>query len=138
MLRLEFQDTNTGKAVKVPLFFMTWYDFDSDNNQNAVESMCLEQNQFDPAQSSFSANDYLGYFEVKASDTESVKNYFENAFPRRQMLSDADLAKLGQRLDGTACFVGTNLLVCLCCWCVHRKLIRSSIHILKDSRAGSA
>ena len=106
MLRLEFQDTNTGKAVKVPLFFMTWYDFDSDQDQNAVESMCIERSQFDRKQSSFTANDYLGYFEVKASDTESIKKYFKEAFPRRQMLSDADLAKLGQRLDDTACFVG--------------------------------
>ena len=106
MLRLEFQDTTTGNPVKVPLFFMTWYDFDSDQDQNAVESMCIERSQFDPKQSSFTANDYLGYFEVKASDTESIKKYFEKAFPRRQMLSDADLAKLGQRLDDTACFVG--------------------------------
>ena len=106
MLRLEFQDTNTKKAVKLPLFFITWYDFDSDQDQNAVESMCIERSQFDPKQSSFTANDYLGYFEVKASDTESIKKYFKEAFPRRQMLSDADLAKLGQRLDDTACFVG--------------------------------
>ena len=106
MVRVEFRDTNTDKAVKLPLFFLTWYDFDSDNNQNAVESMCLERNQFDPAQSSFSANDYLGYFEVKASDTESIKKYFKEAFPRRQMLSDADLAKLGQRLDDMGCFIG--------------------------------
>ena len=106
MLRLEFQDTNTGKAVKVPLFFMTWYDFDSDQDQNAVESMCIERSQFDPKQSSFTANDYLGYVGVKASDPESIKKYFKKAFPRRQMLSDADLAKLGQRLDDTACFVG--------------------------------
>ena len=112
MLRLEFQDTNTGKAVKLPLFFMTWYDFDSDQDQNAVESMCIERSQFDPKQSSFTANDYLGYFEVKASDTESIKKYFEEAFPMRQMLSDADLAKLGQRLDDTACFVGTRLRAC--------------------------
>ena len=43
---------------------------------------------------------------MKASDTESVKKYFEKAFPRREMLSDADLARLGQRLDDTACFIG--------------------------------
>jgi len=114
MLRLEFQDTTTGNPVKVPLFFMTWYDFDSDQDQNAVESMCIERSQFDPKQSSFTANDYLGYFEVKASDTESIKKYFQSAFPRREMLPPADLAKLGQRLDGTACFVGTCVYVCLC------------------------
>ena len=114
MLRLEFQDTNTGKAVKVPLFFMTWYDFDSDQDQNAVESMCIERSQFDRKQSLFTANDYLGYFEVKASDTESIKKYFKKAFPRRQMLSDADLAKLGQRLDDTACFVGACVYMCVC------------------------
>ena len=100
--------------MKVPLFFMTWYDFDSDQDQNAVESMCIERSQFDRKQSSFTANDYLGYFEVKASDTESIKKYFEEAFPRRQMLSDADLAKLGHRLDDTACFVGTRVLACVC------------------------
>ena len=116
ILRLVFRDTTTGKAVKVPLFFMTWYDFDSDQDQNAVESMCIERSQFDPKQSSFTANDYLGYFEVKASDTESIKKYFEEAFPRRQMLSDADLAKLGQRLDDTACFVGAyaRARACVC------------------------
>ena len=113
ILRVEFQDTVTGKAVKVPLFFLTWYDFDSGPDRHAVESMCIERSQFDPKQSSFTANDYLGYFEVKASDTESIKKYFEEAFPMRQMLSDADLAKLGQRLDDTACFVGTRVRVCL-------------------------
>ena len=98
---------------------MTWYDFDTDRNENAVESMCIERSQFDRKQSSFTANDYLGYFEVKASDTESIKKYFEEAFPRRQMLSDADLAKLGQRLDDTACFVGACLCVCVCvCVCL--------------------
>ena len=118
MLRLEFQDTSTGKAVKVPLFFMTWYDFDSDQDQNAVESMCIERSQFDRKQSSFTANDYLGYVEVKASDTESIKKYFEKAFPRRQMLSDADLAKLGQRLDDTACFIGACVRFSHLCVCV--------------------
>ena len=113
MLRVEFQDPSTGKAVKVPLFFLTWYDFDSDRNENAVESMCIERSQFDPKQSSFTANEYLGYVEVKASDTESIKNYLKKAFPRRQMLSDADLAKLGQRLDDTACFVGACVCVCV-------------------------
>ena len=124
MLRLEFQDTTTGKAVKLPLFFITWYDFDSDQDQNAVESMCIERSQFDRKQSSFTANDYLGYFEVKASDTESIKKYFKEAFPRRQMLSDADLAKLGQRLDDTACFVGACVCSCACvCVCaVHVRL----------------
>ena len=106
ILRLVFRDTATGKAVKVPLFFMTWYDFDSDRNGNAVESMCIERSQFDRKQSSFTANEYVGYVEVNASDTESVKKYFEKAFPRREMLSDADLARLGQRLNDTACFIG--------------------------------
>ena len=124
ILRLVFRDTTTGKAVKVPLFFMTWYDFDSDQDQNAVESMCIERSQFDPKQSSFTANDYLGYFEVKASDTESIKKYFEEAFPRRQMLSDADLAKLGQRLDDTACFVGA--FVCFVCVFPHLPSIDSA------------
>ena len=99
---------------------MTWYDFDSDENENAVESMCIERSQFDRKQSSFTANDYLGYFEVKASDIESVKKYFEEAFPRREMLSDADLAKLGQRLDDTACFVGTCVLCVSSCECAVR------------------
>ena len=132
MLRLEFQDTTTGKAVKLPLFFMTWYDFDNDHDQNAVESMCIGRSQFDRKQSSFTANDYLGYVEVKASDTESIKKYFKKAFPRRQMLSDADLAKLGQRLDDTACFVGMRVRACVCarvcvcvcvcmCFCVHMR-----------------
>ena len=106
MLRLEFQDTTTGNPVTVPLFFMTWYDFDHDRDQNAVESMCIEREQFDSTQSSFSANEYLGYFEVKASEPETIRNYFKEAFPRRAMLSDDDLAKFGQRLDNTACFVG--------------------------------
>ena len=106
MLRIEFQDTKTGNPVTLPLFFMTWYDFDADSDQNAVESMCIEREQFDPTQSSFSANEYLGYFEVKASEPETTRNYFKTAFPRRQMLSDDDLAKLGQRLDNKACFVG--------------------------------
>ena len=100
---------------------MTWYDFDSDQDQNAVESMCIGRSQFDRKQSSFTANDYLGYVEVKASDTESIKKYFKKAFPRRQMLSDADLAKLGQRLDDTACFIGACMRenVCLCvCACL--------------------
>ena len=114
MLRLEFQDTNTGQPVKLPLFFMTWYDFDSDQDQNAVESMCIERSQFDRKQSSFTGNDYLGYVEVKASDTESIKKYFDAAFPKRQTPSDADLAKLGQRLDDTACFVGACVPVCMC------------------------
>ena len=113
MLRLEFQDTTTGKAVKVPLFFVTWYDFDKGADSNALESMCIERSQFDPKQSSFTANDHLGYFEVKASDTESIKKYFKEAFPRRQMPSDADLAKLGQRLDDTACFVGACVCACV-------------------------
>ena len=133
MLRLQFQDASTGKAVKVPLFFMTWYDFDSDQDQNAVESMCIERSQFDRKQSSFTANDYLGYVEVKASDTESIKKYFKKAFPRRQMLSDADLAKLGQRLDDMACFIGAcafyislslslSLSVCVCvCVCARAR-----------------
>ena len=133
MLRLEFQDTTTGKAVKVPLFFMTWYDFDSDQDQNAVESMCIARSQFDPKQSSFTANDHLGYFEVKASDTESIKKYFEEAFPRRQMLSDADLAKLGQRLDDTACFVGACVRACvLVCMCLRECAVHARLTVPVD------
>ena len=108
MLRLEFQDTDTRKAVKVPLFFMTWYDFDSDQNQNAVESMCIERTQFDATQSSFTVSDYLGYFEVHASDPDSIRNYLKEAWPLREMLSGDKLAKLGQRLDNTSCFVGAE------------------------------
>ena len=106
MLRVEFQDSKTGKPVKLPLFYMTFYDFDTDEEQNAVESMCIERNQFDATRSVFEENEYLSYFEPTASDLESVKNYFKQAFPRRDMLSDADLTKLGKRLDNTACFVG--------------------------------
>ena len=106
MLRVEFQDTTTGNPVTLPLFFMTWYDFDHDRDQNAVESMCIERDQFDAMQSSFTVNEYLGYFEVNAAEPETVKNYFKEAFPLRPMPSDDELAKLGQRLDNTACFVG--------------------------------
>ena len=106
MLRLEFQNTKTGTRVKMPLFFMTWYDFDSDAKRNAVESVCIERDQFDATQSTFTVSEYMGYHEVKASDTETIKNYLKEAFPERDMLSADKLAKLGQRLDNTACFVG--------------------------------
>merc|ERR1719183_3180627 len=71
--------------------------------------MCLEKNQFDPAQSSFTENEYLGYFEVKASDIESIKKYYETAFPLRPMPLKSGLAQIGERLDGTACFVGKKV-----------------------------
>ena len=106
MLRLEFQDTNTRKAVKVPLFYLTWYDFDSDQNRNAVESMCIERSQFDAARSSFNASEYLGYFEVHAADPDSIRNYWKHAWPLREPLSGDGLATLGRRLDNTSCFVG--------------------------------
>lgn len=107
MLRIEFQDTTTKKPVILPLFYMTWYDFDTDKNKNAVESMCIEQNQVDSSQSAFTENKYLSYYEVKASDPESVKKYFKAAWPLRPTLSDDNLSKLGKRLDNTACFVGS-------------------------------
>ena len=110
MLRIEFQDTTTRKPVTLPLFFMTLYDIDTDKDQNAVESICMEQDQFDSAQSLFTANDYLSYFEVKASDLDSVRSYFREAFPRRPMPSDDELTKLGKRLHNTACFVGTCIV----------------------------
>ena len=106
MLRVEFQDATTREPVTLPLFFMTWYDFDSSAAQHAVESMCIGREQFDSSQSVFSANDYLGYFEVEASDLDSVRSYFKEAFPLRPMLSDEDLSKLGERLHNKACFVG--------------------------------
>ena len=73
MLRREFQDTNTRKPVTLPLFFITWDDFDTSKGQNAVESMCVERDQFDSSHSLFTTNEYLSYFEVKASDVESQK-----------------------------------------------------------------
>ena len=109
MLRLEFQDTTTRKPVTLPLFYITLYDFDSGKNRNAVESMCIERDQFSSAQSLFAANEYLGYFEVNGSDVDSVRSYFKDAFPLRPMLSDDGLKALGKRLDNTSCFVGTCL-----------------------------
>ena len=106
MLRLEFQDTTTRKPVTLPLFYITLYDFDSGKNRNAVESMCIERDQLSSAQSLFAANEYLGYFEVNASDVDSVRSYFKDAFPHRPMLSDDGLIALGKRLDNTSCFVG--------------------------------
>ena len=110
MLRLEFQDTNTRKPVTLPLFFITWYDFDTSKNQNAVESMCVERDQLDSSHSLFATNEYLSYFEVKASDVESVRSYFKEAFPLRSMLSDDGLTELGKRLDNTSCFVGACIV----------------------------
>lgn len=107
MLRVEFQDTKTHKPVKVPRFYLTWYDFDTANKQEAVESMCIGQNEFDSLQSSFSENEYLSYFEVKAADPESVKKYYKAALPLRPPLSAENLEKLGKRLDNTVCFVGS-------------------------------
>ena len=107
MLRLEFQDTNTRKLVTLPLFYITLYDFDTGKNQNAVESMCIERDQVNSAQSLFAANEYLGYFEVNASDVDSVRSFFKDAFPLRPMLSDDGLLALGKRLNNTSCFVGT-------------------------------
>ena len=106
MLRIEFQDSTTRRPVTLPRFFMTFYDLDTDKEQNGVESMCIERDQFDSSQSVFTANDYLGYFEVESSDLESVRSYFKEAFPLRPMLSDDELAQLGKRLHNTACFVG--------------------------------
>ena len=110
MLRLEFQDTNTRQPVTLPLFFLTWYDFDCGKNHNSCESMCVERDQFDSSQSLFETNEYLGYFEVKASDVESVRSYFKEAFPLRPMLSDDGLTELGKRLDNTSCFVGACIV----------------------------
>ncbi len=115
-LKLSFHDSSTGALVTLPRFYVTFYDFDTNSDETAIETMCIPTDQFDVERSriaGFRTGQIIG--SSQSTDVSALSFIDGVTVPVEVVqkagagvLREQDLQDSIELLRGQTCFQGQN------------------------------